>query len=147
MPHGVDYIAVLEDLRKRRAEIKAEYELKLRQIDAVAEGIEDIIGMSEVRALAQAAHAENVNAGQPYREHTIREAARACLEAEGSPLKTRELADRILKGGFPSDAVNFMTTVYGTLARVTDEFAVEDGWWSLAEWKRPRPRVPGLDPP
>jgi len=134
----VDYKEVLTDLHRRKAQLKREYDDEIKQIDEAILAIRKMIPKEGVMHFG-GGHVSQVTAVQkpqtPYAGLTVREAAYRCLEAHGKPMKSKELADALIAGGFHSDAKLFRATVYSILAK-DDRFTVKDGMWSLAEWKK-----------
>lgn len=130
----VDYNEVLADLRRRKASLKRSFEDEMRELDAAIGAIEKMLP-AQTRLFLSTTKIDGITekASTPFSGMTVREAARRCLEAQGHPMSTSELAHTLLDGGFQTTAKNFRTTVYSTLAR--DEGChVEDGIWSLATW-------------
>lgn len=127
----VDYKEVLADLRRRKAQVKREFEQEMSEIDAAIGAIEKMVPDAQISLALPAA--TKVSSSQPYKGLTVRDAAWRCLDAEGAPMKTKDLAEALIAGGLQTTAKNFRTTVYSTLSR-DDDFSVDDGSWSLAEW-------------
>ena len=129
---------VLADLRRRKVDVRRRLEDELRKLDSAIEAIETMVPQPDARRI----RLEELDIDsaiettlKPYHGLTIRDAAFRCLEANGKPLKTKALAEALLGGGFKTSAMNFQTTVYGSLSRYPRDFGVKDGTWSLRKWK------------
>lgn len=128
----VDYNEVLADLRRRRAALRRQMD----ELDGLIAGIEKMAPSEQMSLLGVVSKPAPVSRqGKPYEGLTVREAALKCLGEAGHPMRAAALAERLLAGGLTTNAKNFRTTLYATLARYPEQFFTKGGEWALAEWK------------
>lgn len=126
---SLDYTLVLADLRSKRDELQQQ----IQTVDAAIAGVQVLIGTAIPAALPQQAPAG------PFANMTMPAATEALLRTTRRVLSTAEIAERLISGGFKSEAANFSSTLGAVLSRHSKEVGrvvrMANGW-GLAEWKQ-----------
>lgn len=128
---GIDYEAVLADLRSRRA-----------QLDAAIAAIEAIAGVGAQDAGTGAV--EQAAAGRPSDLRSdsffgmgIADAAKKYLSMMKRPQSLAEISKALVSGGFTHASTNFSATLHTALSRrakIGEFVKVKRGQWGLSEW-------------
>jgi hypothetical protein len=134
MNQKIDYGKVLADLEARRA-----------ALDAAIATVKGILGQETADAAPDGATAGGALVGRGdttlptevapgvFHGMSVAEAARTFLEMKKVKQKTRTICDAMLQGGIESDARDFYSNVYTTLARNKDFFK-RGKYWALTSW-------------
>ncbi|MYC27839.1 MAG: hypothetical protein F4X63_07600 [Nitrospira sp. SB0662_bin_26] len=130
------YRTVLKDLKRRK-----------KVIDAAIAGVTALLGESEAALqaclpvpLPKIQESGDVASGA-FADLTVTEAARAYLDMVKEPQSTAEIAEALVKGGYPTESRNFRNTVRSVLdrhAKTAGEIVKVHRNWGLAEWNRGR---------
>jgi hypothetical protein len=131
---GIDYKAVIADLKARRA-----------ALDAVIVGLEQWQGLggSEDSPLLNRESTDQRSEPTEIKSDTffglsIPDAIRKCFRISKRPLSLSELTNSLKSGGLLTSATDLMATVSGTLQRVKRQsgevVSLGNGQWGLAEW-------------
>lgn len=128
------YRTVLKDLKRRK-----------KVIDAAIAGVTALLGESEAALqaclpvpLPNIQESGDVGSGS-FADLTLAEAARAYLDMVKEPQSTAEIAEALLRGGYPTESRNFRNTVRSVLdrhAKTSGEIVKVHRNWGLAEWSR-----------
>jgi hypothetical protein len=133
MGQEIDYTKVLADLEARRAAIEA----AIVGVKAMLLGQGSAEGAPGAPAGAGAPHSDSALptevAPGVFHGMSVSEAARTFLEMKKQKQRTRTICDAMLAGGIESDARDFYSNVYTTLARNKDFFK-RGKYWMLTSW-------------
>jgi hypothetical protein len=133
---GVDYEAVLADLRARRA-----------ALDAAIASIEQIVAGGIPAPSAQSRKEAREPVGEiesdTFFNMTVPDASRKYLAMMRKPQTTVDIAAALERGGFTHQSEKFVNTVGAVLHRVStspnaDVVKVSRGRWGLASWYGPK---------
>ena len=116
----VDKVAdVLAGLREEKARLSMELSRVERAIAALeqAMGIEPTVAPPVAPPAPRSPEPPPPRTPGPYATSSFYEAAAAYLETAGEPKTSREIADALLAGGYPTRAANFRATVRTMLRR------------------------------
>lgn len=131
---GIDYEAVLEDLRAKRAQLDAAISVieQLMPVQLITNRVE----RSEDIATGELRLSSGIRVGtDSFFGLTAGDAARKFLRMAKKPQSTKTIHDAVLEGGYTTTAKNFYSNLYTALVR-SDEFVNLGGrkGWGLAEW-------------
>lgn len=138
--NGVDYAAVLADLRAKRS-----------KLDAAISGIETMLGIAGAALDAGISAPMGVGGSEIKSDSffgmTIPDAAKKFLGMKKGPKSTVEIAQALKAGGIQAGTSgNFGNTVGSVLNRNYTQgggiVRIGRGVWGLAEWYPNRPRKP-----
>jgi hypothetical protein len=134
MAQEIDWNAVLADLEARRATLDTAI-TSLRGL-ITGGGLEAILAtpvtVKQVDAREMTDAPQEVRPGV-FHGMSVSEACRTYLEITKKKQKTRAICDAVLQGGIESDARDFYSNVYTTMARNKD-FIKLGKYWALSEW-------------
>lgn len=134
MSDGIDYKAVVADLRAKRA-----------ALDAAIAGLEQWQGLGGEDAPGASTEIRpdpRIESGEIRSDSffglSIPDAIRKCFRLSKRPLSLSELTNSLKNGGMLTTATNLMATVSATLQRMKQQsgevVALGKGQWGLAEW-------------
>lgn len=147
MSEEIDYTKVLADLEARRA-----------ALEATIAGVKALLGQGPIEAPPGgiAAGTPTPRGGEKvipkdvapgiFHGMSVAEAARTFLAMKKVKQKTRAICDAMLQGGIESDARDFYSNVYTTLARNKDFFK-RGKYWMLRSWDPRRAAAAAAKPP
>ena len=126
------YRMVLKDLQKRKT-----------AIEAAMASITSLMGENETTSCIPAVppkrqESRRVESGA-FADLTLTEAARQHLDVMKQPQSTAEIAEALKRGGYPTEARNFRSTVRSVLdrhAKTVGNIVKVQKNWELAEWAR-----------
>lgn len=125
----IDYNAVLADLEKKRDDL-----------DKAIVGIKILMGLPATASGAAVTTAPSAQSEAELDSHAffgmnIATGAHKYLSIRKKPATAAEIADALIKGGFPSQSDAFGNTVTTALTRNQDTFVkVKRGTWGLKAW-------------
>lgn len=139
--NGIDYAAVLADLRAKRA-----------KLDAAITGIETMLGLASESGESLSPAMSGASGGTEVKSDsffgmTIPEAAKKYLAMKKVPKSTVEITQALKSGGIQAGTQgNFGNTVGSVLNRNYTQgggiVRIRRGVWGLAEWYPNKPRKP-----
>ena len=128
------YRTVLKDLKRRK-----------KVIESAIAGVTALLGESEAELQAclpvplPKTQESSDGVSGSFADLTVTEAARAYLDMVKEPQSTAEIAEALLRGGYPTESRNFSNTVRSVLdrhAKTVGEIVKVHKNWGLAEWSR-----------
>lgn len=119
-----------------------EYQQILKDLEARLQSIENErnelqSAISAIRKIVSRLASGDAPSGMPnigpnrFRNMTLAKAAADLIGLVGGPMKTSEIRDGLLLGGFQSNAKNFYNAVHSTLSTAKG-FEKQDGKWSYS---------------
>lgn len=129
----VDYVEVLADLERRKAELETAINAIRRLVDLTG-------------SVAPSPAYTPMEAGPrafPFLGMTIPEATIAHLRAAQKPLNTHEVIAALKQGGLRDSNYQTVYQVLRRRAREKQDIAVDKGKWHLAEWHKWRRKQSG----
>lgn len=135
-----DYRQFIADLTVKRAALQSELQSKIAAIDAALDGARILLDKdsTEIAIVTPSLLSQQLLA--PFANMSIPMAAETAIREASRQLSTKELCERLLKGGFQSKSVNLMTTIGSVLSRHSKEVGrvvrMPNGW-GLGEWDQP----------
>ena len=130
----VDYVEVLADLERRKAELETAINAIRRLVDPALPP-----GAGSPSPLASTEGPRSY----PFLGMTIPEAAIAHLRASQKPLSTHEVIAALKQGGLRDSTYQTVYQVLRRRAREKQDIAVDKGKWHLAEWHKWRRKQSG----
>ena len=133
-----DYHQFIADLTAKRAALQSEFQSKIAAIDAALDGARILLdnNSNEITMVTPSVLSQQFLA--PFTNMSIPTAAETAIREAGRQLNTRELCDRLVKGGFQSRSANLTTTIGSVLSRHSKEVGrvvrMPNGW-GLGEWE------------
>lgn len=116
--------SALNSLRDEEERISSEMsrmQMKLDDVRAAILSVSKLIAPSEARQASLPLTTTEVLPKSPYEGLTIRQGIVRYLSRYPKPATTADIAEKMIKDGFPNDGKNFMSIVYTNLRRGQDE--------------------------
>ena len=127
--------ALVEQLRTRRDELDKLINTFEQALDVIPELIKNMKLEVDIDSTPTSTNSIIIDSASPYVGLSVSKAAIACLQEARKPLITRDLAARLIDGGFRTQAKNFRANLETALKVRPQTFRkLAGGAWALVEW-------------